>query len=429
MLFFHRVEFKELPKRDDPLYVGHFFPLKGMWFSKRVERQQMIYSVAISWYKIACKQIKSPGMLSEEMFVTALTSQVRDARQIIEHFFTITKLGFNYNDGTNHAPTVVSPKKLPDSYVFSIEKHLKDVTYHPGPAPTDEKLTKSLVRVRQHRSSYILKRLEDDERNDLAAAAKYLLEKEEHTFYYKPSGKLQARDTSVWPIRSIETWPGWLRSELFGTTIDIENSFCQYVVSNLERAHVGREGTLRLKYPDLLRAVYEKQNFREELCRDVLRLPVHDENIALVKRLVMALANGSNCTSGLMTSDSRSEAVRIVKQASPDLTPTEMIAAGDRCHKIARQFRGAKREMCLMMGMKPTRDNLKVVFHKYFEWEKDARYSIWKAVGKTGLHLHDGLDGVVTDLNEEELTELIARTTSLRVSVDIPDDVQEPHHA
>jgi len=418
MLFFHRVEFKELPKRDDPLYVGHFFPLKGMWFKKRVERQQMIYSVAIAWYRIASKQIKSPGMLSEEMFVTSLTSQDRAARSLIEHFFTITKLGFNYNDGTNHAPTVVSPKKLPDSYVYSIEKHLKDVTYHPGPAPTNDSYIQSNVKVRQHRASYILQRLEDDERTDLSAAVKYLLQRDVHTFYYRPSGKLQARDTSVWPIRSIETWPGWLRSELFGTTIDIENSFCQYVVSYLEKSHVGREQILRLKYPDLLRAVYDKQNFREELCRDVLRLPTHDENISLVKRLVMALANGSNCTAGLMTSDSRSEAVRIVKEASPDLSPTEMISAGDRCHKIARQFRAAKREMCFIFGMKPTRDNLKMVFHKYFDWEKEARYAIWTATGKTGLMLHDGLDGVVTDMGEEELTELIARTTKLRVSVE-----------
>jgi hypothetical protein len=418
MLFFHRVEFKELPKRDDPLYVGHFFPLKGMWFKKRVERQQMIYSVAIAWYRIASKQIKSPGMLSEEMFVTVLTSKDRAARQVIEHFFTITKLGFNYNDGTNHAPTVVSPKKLPDSYVYSIEKHLNDVVYHPGPAPTIESYVQSVVKVRQHRASYVLQRLKDDDRNDLLAATVYLLSKEEHTFYYRPSGKLQARDTSVWPIRSIETWPGWLRSELFGTTIDIENSFCQYIMSYLERAHIGREHILRLKYPDLLRAVYDKQNFREELCRDVLRLPIHDENISLVKRLVMALANGSNCTAGLMTSDSRSEAVRIVKQASPDLAPSEMIAAGERCHKIARQFRGAKRELCLILGMKPNRDNLKMVFHKYFEWEKEARYSIWKATGKTGLHLHDGIDGIVTNESAEDLEKRILVECGLKVKVD-----------
>jgi hypothetical protein len=75
----------------------------------------------------------------------------------------------------------------------------------------------------------------------------------------------------------------------------------------------------------------------------------------------------------------------------------------------------------LILGMKPNRDNLKMVFHKYFEWEKEARYSIWKATGKTGLMLHDGIDGVVTDMSEEELTELIARTTSLRVSVEIPE--------
>jgi hypothetical protein len=417
MLFFHKVELKELPNRHDPLYVGHFFPLTGMWWKKRKQRQEMIFSVAITWYRFASKRMSAPGMLSDELNLTGLTKQVRDARSIIEHFFTITKLGFNFNDGTNFSPTVVSPKKLPKEYIDSIEKHLHNIVFDPGKRPPGNfKITN--VKVRTFRADVIRARLKEEGRDDLLPATNWLLGQESVEFMYRASGKLQARETSVWPIRAIELWPGWLRTELFGTTIDLENSFCQYMLSKLQQNTTQK--MLELKYPDLLRAVYDKQKFREEICRDVLKRPPHDENISIVKRILMALANGSNCTAGLMASDSRSEVVRIIKQAAPDLRTMEMIEIGDRLQYIAKQFRAARRELAIINGMKPTRENLKKVFHDYFEWEKEARNKIWKVIGQTGLMLHDGIDGAVTDMSDAELADHITKTTNLRVSVESP---------
>lgn len=419
MLFFQRVELTEMPKRDDPLYVGHFFNLNGMWWRKRKQRQEMIFSVAITWLRVAKRQIWAPGMLEDELFLTRLTKEVRDARTIIEHFFTIQRLGFNLGDGVNHGPTIVSPKKLPASYINSIEKHLHKIIFSPGAEPTSKHLTQTTVHIRGDASHDIKFKLKMEQREDLLPAVTWLLDRPgEMKFFYRPAGKLQARDTSVWPVKAIETWPGWLRTALFGTTIDIENAFCQFILHHLEKKHQGNPNLLKLKYPDLLRAAYDKKNFREELCREVLSLPPHEENIDIVKRLIMALANGSNATAGLMTSESRSQAVAIVKQHSPNLLPTEAIRAGDRLSRIATQFRSAKRELCIHFGWKPTRENMKKVFQEYFTWEKESRYKIWEATGKTGLMLHDGLDGVVTDLDADELVQQILDRTNLRVSVE-----------
>lgn len=423
MLFFQKIELDEMPRRDDPLYVGHFFELDKMWWRKRRQRQELIFSIAITWYRLINRQVRAPGMIEAELMMTRLTNQVRDARSIIEKFFTITRLGFNLGDGVTHSPTVVRPNKLPQSYIDSIERHLHKIVFSPGPQPTAKHLVQSSVSVRLDKKAAIKSRLKLEEREDLLPMVHWLLEQTEPIpFYYRPAGRLQARDTSIWPIRAIETWPGWLRFDLFGATVDIENAFCQFILSHLEKKHADNPKILQLKYPDIINAAYHKQTFRNDLCRDVLRLPPHEENVGVIKKLVMALANGSNATAGMMTSDSRSQAVHIVKKYSPDLLPTELIFAGNRLSHIATQFRNAKRELCLYFGWKPTRENMKRVFQEYFAWEREARYKIWDATGKTGLMLHDGIDGIITDLGADELIEMINSRTSIRVSVDLPEE-------
>jgi hypothetical protein len=419
MLFFQKVQLTEMPNRNDPLYVGHFFPLTGMWWRKRKQRQEMIFSVAITWMRAVKKQMWAPGMIEEEFFLSRLTSQVRDARTIIEFFFNIQRLGFNLGDGVNHGPTIVTPKKLPKKYIEAIEKHLNRIVFSPGPTPTSKHLVKTTVQVRLDIQLEVKQRLRDEDREDLLPVVDWLYRQPQPMdFYYRPAGKLQARDTSVYPVKAIETWPSWLRTALFGTTVDIENAFCQFMLHHLEQKHASNPKLLRLKYPDIIKAAYDKQAFREDICRDVLHLPPHEENISVVKRLIMALANGSNATAGLMTSDSRSTAVALVKQHSPGLMPSEMIKAGDRLSRIATQFRNAKRELCIYFRQKPTRENMKKIFQEYFNWEKEARYKIWDAVGQTGLMLHDGVDGIITEMPADELEDLIQKTTNLRVSVE-----------
>ena len=426
MLFFHTVEINEPILRDDPLFVGHFFDLHKMWWVNRRKRQQMILSIALTWYKLVKHQLKSPGMISEELILTGLTKEVREARSIIEHFFTITRIGFNLKDGVNKSPTLVTPKRLPQEYIDAIEKIADNIVFSPGLPPTSKTLVSSTVNIRHANAALVRTKLRELEREDLLPAVNWLFEqKEPVVFYYRPAGQLQARDTSVWPVKAIETWPSWLRADVFGASIDIENAFCQFMLQHLEKKHTSNRQILKLKYPDLLRAAYDRQNFREELCRDVLHLEVNDENIGTVKSLIMALANGSNASPKLMVGDGRlPKAVMIVKNAAPHLPATELLRIGERLQSIARQFRNAKRELCvILLKKKPSREGLKQIFVEYFKWEREARYKIWNATGQTGLMLHDGLDGIITDLSEIELVKLVHDETSLRISAEIPEEI------
>lgn len=420
MLTFHPVEIDRDLKREDLLYVGNFFPLKGMWWKKRKQRQGLILSIAIAWYRTIRENPLAPGFINAEMLITSLTRQVSDAKIILERFFNITRIGFNFNDG-NKSPTLVSPKFLSKEMSDEIEQIINEVQFAPGLPPINKHLVTSEVKVKAHQQSAIIKKLKAQGREDLIPPVVWLYNQENPIiFYYERAGTLLARDKSVWPIRSIENWPGWLRTELFGTVVDIENAFCQFLVQKLELKYAKNKLQLELKYPDLLRADRDKKNFREELCRDILKAEVTFDNISKVKKLIMSLANGSNATPGLMTG-SRSEAVKIVHQINPDLLPSDLIAIGNKLSSIAKQFKAAKRDLCIfLLGLKPTRDNQKKIFNMYFEWEREARYAIWNATGKTGLHLHDGIDGVISDMGEEELIEYIVQQTSVRVSVDKP---------
>ena len=390
-----------------------------MWWSKRKQRQALILSVALTWYRVTRRLEHTPGFIEEEVFITNLTREVKDARHILNQFFDVKRIGFRFNE-SDRSPTIVSPKKLDAAFVAEIESILNEVKFNPGLPPLSNSLTKSLVKVRQHQRAFIIQQLKTQQREDLLPAVSWLLKQKEITFYYKPSGKLQARDTSVWPIKAIELWPGWLRAELFGTVVDIENAYVQFLVQQLSKKYANDAAQLALKYPDILRANGDKKRFREELCRDVLQREPTAQNIKIIKSVIMALANGSTASAALMTNGScKSEVVRIVREANPDATPTDLLKAGERLRSIARQFSAAKRDLCIyFFKAAPTRINQKRIFKMYFDWEKEARYKIWNATGRTGLHLHDGLDGVITDLSEEELIAHVEKETSIRVSVD-----------
>jgi hypothetical protein len=258
----------------------------------------------------------------------------------------------------------------------------------------------------------------------LAPAVEWLYSQEgQINFYYERSGKLQARDKSVWPIKSVETWPGWLRTELFGRVVDIENSYCQFLMSCLETKYSEDAHLVALKYPDIVKSVYDKVNFRNYICVDILKLDATDENIKVVKRLIMSLANGSNVTPQLLASRSeRSEAVKIIVDSKCNLSPSEVIYAGKKLSFIAKQFRAAKKDICInVLNKKPSAKNVKRVFQMYFEWERDQRYKIWNIIGNTGLMLHDGIDGIESDLSDRALERVISEKVRVKVSVESPE--------
>lgn len=420
MLRFYPVSVGYEIHRTHPLFVGNYFPLKGMWWKKRRLRQSLILSVALGWYELSKNSLSNPAFIQEEIFLTSLKKHVGDAKIILESFFHIDRIGFNFSNGVSGA-TQVRPKKLHRDTVLAIENILNDIHYDPGPEPTGEKFTCSKVLVQPFDLDEVKSRLTEEGRDSLLPAVTWLSKNTYLNFYYQPSGRLQARDTSVWPIRSIETWPGWLRQELFGRVIDIENAYAQFIVTNLMEKYKNRE-LLMLKYPDIMRSHYDKSNFREEICVRLLKLPLDDENISVVKKLIMSIANGSNVTPTLLISgSSRSEAVRIVLEANPCLSTEELERVGKRLSSIARQFRMAKRDLCShLLGLPPSANNSKKIFAQYFEWERAARYKIWNAVGKTGLMLHDGVDGIISSLSNHDLKNQLEETQLLKVSVESP---------
>lgn len=420
MLTFHPVEIDHDLCRTDLLYVGNFFPLKGMWWRKRKQRQGLILSIAVAWYRIMRLNQAAPGFVNEEVLITSLTRQVKDAKVILERFFDITRIGYNFNDG-NKSPTQISPKRLDAAMVEAIRNIIDEVKFAPGLPPTKKNIVSSVVSVARNKSSFIRRQLKQTNREDLLPAVNWLLKQDNPViFYYEKAGKLLARDKSVWPIKSIEMWPGWLRTALFGTVIDIENSYIQFVVASLEEKYKTNPNRLHLKYPDLLRADRDKKNFRIELCRDYLKLEPTSDNIGFIKKLLMSLANGSNVTPALLTNGGgRSEAVRIIHAANPTLLPSDLIRIGNRFNAITKQLSASKKALCFhLLGVRATRENQKKIFQLYMQWERASRYKIWNAVGQSGLHLHDGIDGIISDMSDINLAKHVEETTGLRVSVD-----------
>jgi hypothetical protein len=426
VLYFYPVEVSADLKRGNPLYVGNFYDLTRLRWKTRKIRQGLIISVALAWYRLIKKNPTSPGFINEEVLLTALNAHAGNSRHILERFFTITRVGFNFNNG-NKSPTNITPRKLGTEMWAAVEEILGIISYSPGLPPTDKEYVVSDLKISQENSSAIQARLKRDGRDDLLPAVCWLLQHQNIKFYYEPAGKLQARDKSVWPIRAIEMWPGWLRTELFGAVIDIENAYCQFLIAKLVEKYADNPGILQRRYPDLLRADSDKQNFRDDICLNLLKLPADSDGISVVKKVMMALANGSNISALILTSGgSQSEAARLVLTANPALTPLELIAAGDKLGFIARQFKAAKKDVCLMLGMRPTRENQKQIFKMYMQWERASRYAIWSAMGKTGLHLHDGIDGAeVGNMTDADIISFIERETSIRVSVDRPQKAGE----
>lgn len=418
MLTFYPIDIDRPLDRTNPLYVGNFFSLRGMWWSKRKQRQGLIISIAFAWYRLSKKNPNAPGFIQEETFITGLTKQVHDARVILDHFFTVSRIGFNFGED-NKSPSIISPKRLNKKMAKAVEGILHDVAFDPGNPPPSEKYTRSSVIIQQINKSFILSELTRLGRDELVPPVTWLLKQENPiSFFFEPAGNLQARDKSVWPIKSVELWPGWLRKQLFGTVVDLENAYLQFVMTHLEEKYKSKPQNLMLKYPDLVRADKDKKTFREDICVNVLKLPLNDDNITIVKRLIMALANGSTISPLTLTNgSSRTDAVRLIHASCPHLLASDLIYAGKRLGSITKQFMRAKRALCIhILNDKPSRANVRKIYQMYFAWERKSRYAIWEMTNMTGLALHDGLDGIIVANPSTFAAEVFAKT-NLRVSV------------
>jgi hypothetical protein len=334
------------------------------------------------------------GMIRIPMRLMSLRDWCQDYRVILDAFFEVKELGYNIGDGNFEISTLV-PKNVTNGK-REASNAASALKYVPPPRPDSSTISKVLIQTQN--KDLILTKLASSGRLDLLAPVQYLLSQPEVNFHFERAGRLQQRDTSVWPVKGVETWPSWLRELLFGPGVDIDSAYTQFLVQNLTEIYTaqGQRQLLPILFPDLLRSLHEKQTWREELCRDVLNLEVSDENIGIVKRLCMSLANGSRISPAILLGNrSFSVTADLVISCTEDISPQNLIAIGDRLQSISRQFVTARKILCASkLKRKPTRANQKEVFSSYFEWERVARYSIWKSCDQHGIMVHDGIDGI-----------------------------------
>jgi hypothetical protein len=354
----------------------------------------LVLWLANLWYGTA-RCGKPLGFCSIELRLTDLRDWVRDYRPALEYFFEVKQLGYFVNDETTELTTVV-PRKLEPAEYELVDQAAAELRFTPPPLPENAVISKVYLRQDLNREQ-LMTRLYEAGRPELAPQLSWLLKQPtELNFHFIPSGRLKQRDTSVWPVPAIETWPGWLREELFGQGIDLDSAYIQFLLSYLRRVFVGREALLQLLFPDLIRLLYDKEAFRKELCTQVLQRPYNDRYRAVIKQVIMSLANGSRISPALLMNGSGfSLTAEIIIDAAPEATPTDLIAIGDRLKRIADQFASARRHACVdVLKRYPTRKNVKQVFAEYFTWERTARYALWEACGRHGIMVHDGLDGI-----------------------------------
>ncbi len=393
MSIIYRVVSRNPVHNSDPLHVDNFFPDKQrVHRAARNKRQDLILYLA-NLHSAAIRTGMPLGMIHIPMRLMSLREWCQDFHVVLSKFFDVWQRGYNLGDG-NHEISTLVPKRLTVGPARLASEHASGLVFSPGPAPDSDVVSK--VYVRQHRGEAILRRLADCQRLDLHSPVEWLLERPEVNFHFERSGRLQQRDTSVWPVRGIETWPSWLREELFGQGIDIDSAYTQFLVAHLRDMMVDQTKLMNMLYPDLLRSLTDKKAWREELCRDVLGMEVNDENIGTVKRLCMSLANGSRISPAILTgSRAFSITADIIIQAVDDVSPLNLIRVGKRLESIGKQYVMARKAICAHhLRRNPTRANQKLVFSSYFEWERVARYMIWEEVGRHGIMVHDGIDGI-----------------------------------
>lgn len=376
----------------DPLCVNRFYANQTRVHPRIMQERQDLILYLASIHRAAIKPGKPLGFSKIPLRLTSLREWVYDYKTVFDYFFEVVQTGYNCGVD-NHEISTVIPRKLPDEVIAPIKA--RKLVYVPPLFPSNGVASK--VYIQQHLKSSILEKLATSGRLDLHAPVEWLLTLplSEVNFYFAPAGKLKLRDTSVWPITAVETWPAWLREDLFGQGIDIESAYIQFLIEHVREAYADQK-MVKLFFPDLLRSLCDKVAWRKEICCDILGMEYSEENIDTVKKICMSLANGSKISPGILIGRGCYSITRdIIIKHTCDITPTNLIRIGERLSTIARQYRRARKIVCMTeLGMNPSLANQKLVFSSYFEWEREARYRIWEAVDRHGVMVHDGIDGI-----------------------------------
>jgi hypothetical protein len=414
MTALYKVQANKPLSPSDPLHVSKFFSPLRLHRKKMQDRQDLILYLAQLHASATQHRIQTgcPKDFCEiPLRLMSLRDWVHDYRVALDYFFEVKNTGFNLGNSGHEISTLV-PKDLGRSTLDVKEK--AQLRYVVPETPDDGVISK--VYVQQHKAEAILRRLTAEKRIDLVAPVEWLLTQCEVNFWFKPAGRLQQRDTSIWPVAAVETWPSWLRESLFGGGIDIESAYTQYLMQHLTAQHAHQPEKLKQLYPDLIRSITDKAVWRHELC-EVLGLQHTDESLSTVKHICMSLANGSSISPAILSRGTGfSVTSEIIVNSAADISEENLERIGLRLQAVARQYKAARRAVCLhYLKLNPTRQNQKQVFSSYFEWERHARYQIWEAVDRHGIMVHDGIDGIPESYTRD-LPAIIAKI-GLRVTV------------
>lgn len=378
-----------------PLHWTRFWPhLQRLHRGRSEARQDLVLWLANLYHgTIRCGQ--PLGFCSVQVELTKLRDWVRDYRPALDYFFEVKQLGYHLSDDDREL-TTLTPKRLKPKELELIDQTAQDLRFQLPPRPDVSIISKVYIQSGLDRKSLVERTLMAG-RPELIPQLTWLLRQPaEQNFHFIPSGKLKMRDTSVWPISGIETWPSWLREELFGSGIDLDSAYVQFLLQHLRMHFADRPQLVSIMFPDLVRLLDDKEAFRKELCEQVLQKPYTERYRSLIKSIIMSLANGSSISAGLMTNGSGfSLTAKLINDAAPMATTSEQIRVGDRLKRISDQFKSARKYACMgLLKQVPSRKNVKSVFSEYFAWERRARYELWEAIGRQGIMVHDGLDGV-----------------------------------
>lgn len=380
---------------SNPLHVGHFYrDIQRVHQKKMEERQSLILFLA----RIHQEAIKSGMPLAFcriQMSLTRLRNWVYDYRNVFDFFFEVQETGYRINNDKREMSTVI-PRDLATPKLVEILQ--QDLVYQPPELPNDGVVSKVFIQFQN--AEEIREKIIATRRFDLSAPVEWLLSRpiSELNVWFSPAGKLQLRDTSTWPIKALETWPAWLRVLLFGRGIDIESAYTQYLLETVKSTYQGKEELFEMLFPELIQSFENKQEWRESLCLD-LDLEPTETNVGIIKRICMSLANGSKVSGNILQGNAGFSAVKsTILELHPDVSDDVLYGYGVRLGRIAKEYANARRIACMTETHKyPSRDNQKVVFRTYFQWERAARYAIWHAVGEMGIMVHDGIDGIPVD--------------------------------
>lgn len=398
--------------RHHPLWIGRFMTLGRVSYTDRQKLQKALLEISAVWYRTATWS-ENNSYKKYQFYKTSLRKKYgRRALQLFDCFFNTYQTGYKFlpsigsPDGVS-VPSTVSPKDKPcniEGLRDTIKKWMQGAIWKPCAKPLSITLDNSRVSRVEVRSDVDMEKLKELLQQPrwmhLTGQVNWILSEQSIDIYWQFSGRTQQRETSVWPIKSIETWPSSIRLALFGSQVDIQCAMPQFVYHKIKEIDIANFGHVtsftERGFDDIKQMVEDTENWRKSLAAE-MKMEWNEDTRKIIKKLVMALSNGSNISGKMLTSFfNHSVAVEIVQdQIMDDSWDYDFtMKVGDRLHKIAVQFRQAVKRILMHYGYKPTRKNRKRIFYLYFCWEKRVREQLWQMFNKSGLMMHDGLDGI-----------------------------------